>query len=287
MAGLGARFTDYGFTINKYLLPIDNKKTPMISKALTTLVSDLSDTSTCMFIFITKNDAEGIVRKVLVDICTDNGYHNYVIHDIGVLTDGPASTVYEIRDIVRDMGLENVDMIISNSDQILDFSLTRFLNVCKKYDGTVLVYNPDYKLEIGSTDKHSFVKYDCDDGDDCDGCGDGGDDCVREVTDISEKIVLSTTALVGVHHFSSYKLFLESYTEMVSRNLRAPNGEFYLSLVYKIMLMKNLKVGTCKLKDNEHYYPVGEPNDYFDYLYKHSDCTKEQIESFRPMPSAS
>ncbi|MFZ9794427.1 MAG: hypothetical protein ACO3F3_19035, partial [Gemmataceae bacterium] len=37
MAGLGLRFTEYGFTQNKYMLPVNKNHDPMIEKAITTL----------------------------------------------------------------------------------------------------------------------------------------------------------------------------------------------------------------------------------------------------------
>jgi len=42
-----------------------------------------------------------------------------------------------------------------------------------------------------------------------------------------------------------------------------------LSLVYQSMIENQQKVGHCSIPDNEHFYPVGEPNDYFNYLYRH------------------
>jgi mannose-6-phosphate isomerase-like protein (cupin superfamily) len=54
---------------------------------------------------------------------------------------------------------------------------------------------------------------------------------------------------------------------MVQQNIRAPNGEFYLSLCYQAMIENGRSVGYCELDVNEHFYPVGEPADYFNYLY--------------------
>jgi dTDP-glucose pyrophosphorylase len=259
MAGLGSRFVDYGFKTNKYLLPINLKLDTMISSAINTLVSDDPiDSNEIMFIFITRSSSENKeIKNILKDICLKNNYFNYHIHNIKYLTEGPASTVYLIKDFIYQNNLQDTEFIVSNSDQILDFSAKKFYEKCSKYDGLVLTYKPNYSLVLGSLDKHSFVKFNQD----------------QQVIDVQEKIVLSNTALVRVHYYKTAKIFFSGYEYMYNKNIRAPNNEFYLSLVYKCMLELGLTVGTCLLEDNEHFYPVGEPLDYFNYLNKiNSEC---------------
>ena len=61
---------------------------------------------------------------------------------------------------------------------------------------------------------------------------------------------------------------------MVKNNIRAPNGEFYISLVYQSMIENNYKISIHKLQDSEYFHPVGEPLDYFNYFrYRSSFCT--------------
>ena len=90
---------------------------------------------------------------------------------------------------------------------------------------------------------------------------------VGKIDECREKIVLSEHALVGVHYFSVARNFKDAYEYMVQQNIRAPNGEFYLSLCYQSMIENGRTVGYCELDANEHFYPVGEPADYFNYLY--------------------
>jgi dTDP-glucose pyrophosphorylase len=245
MAGLGSRFTDYGFKTNKYMLPINKDLDPMISKAITTLFP--KDELNIKWIFITRTEDPGIpetLRKVVPD-CE--------IVNIDKLTEGPASTVYEIRDILE--RYRDVKLVVSNSDQVLDYNSKDFLYVCRHYDGCIMTYKPNYPLVIGSIDKHSFVKF----------------DKFGFVIDVAEKTVLSDTALVGVHYYKNCSIFLDSYASMFSKNIRAPNGEFYMSFTYKCMLDLGYSVGTYELNSKEHYYPTGEPRDYFNYLRDHSD----------------
>ena len=244
MAGIGSRFKEYGFKTNKYLLPIDLELHYMIEKAIISLDIKVP----CMYFFIINEEMgtdEGL-RNILKDICEKNGY-KYFIGSVSRLTEGPASTVYTI--------IENLNMdyplLVSNSDQVLDWNCAKFLEKSSKYDGCVLTYKPAYPLTYGAKDKHSFIHL----------------NAVGEIDECREKIVLSEHALVGVHYFGVARIFKDAYEYMVQQNIRAPNGEFYLSLCYQAMIENGRSVGYCELDANEHFYPVGEPADYFNYLY--------------------
>jgi hypothetical protein len=82
-------------------------------------------------------------------------------------------------------------------------------------------------LAIGAKDKHSFIHLNS-----------GG-----QIDECREKIVLSENALVGVHYFKTARHFKEAYEYMVRKNMRAPNGEFYLSLCYQSMIENGHTVG--------------------------------------------
>lgn len=246
MAGLGTRFTAYGFKTNKYLLPINLNLQPMIELAITSL--NISEP--CKYFFII-NEEDGYnqnLRTLLGNICKKYGFL-FKIQSVSKLTEGPASTVSIIRNLIN---MEQ-PIIVSNSDQILEnWNFKNFINTCNNYDGCVLTYEPDYQLEIGKTDKHSFVRISADTG---------------TVIECREKIVLSKKALVGVHYFSSAALFFDAYDYMVQTNMRAPNCEFYLSLCYQSMLEMSKTVGIHDMQPEEIFWPVGEPDDYFKYLY--------------------
>jgi dTDP-glucose pyrophosphorylase/mannose-6-phosphate isomerase-like protein (cupin superfamily) len=245
MAGIGSRFKDYGFKTNKYLLPINIEMNYMIEKAITSLNILIP----CIYYFII-NEENGVdepLRNILDEICKKYNY-SYHINSVTKLTEGPASTVYSIIDLLD----KNEPLLVSNSDQVLDWNFNVFYNKSINYDGCVLTYKPNYLLTEGTTDKHSFIHL-----------NENG-----EIDECREKIVLSNHALVGVHYFKNIKIFIKAYEYMVLNNIRAPNGEFYLSLVYQSMLENNYKIGYYKLEETESFYPVGEPNDYFQYLYQ-------------------
>ncbi len=261
MAGLGSRFTKYGFTENKYLLPIDINLTKMIEKAILSLNAVKFSTK---FIFIMRKyegfDTEKI-SKYLIKICNDNNYLHEIIY-IDYLTEGPASTAYLAKNLIDN----DVPLIISNSDQVLDWNFNSFIEQSIKYDGCVLTYKPNYKLNIGDIDKHSFVSK----------------DEYGMPNNFTEKIVISDEALVGVHYYKKGSYFIKAYEEMYKKNIRAPNNEFYLSLTYKLMLELGYTVGTYLIDNvNEIFYPVGEPEDYFNYYNKKCPIIIEKIENHK------
>jgi len=247
MAGLGSRFVDYGFKENKYLLPVDKYLTKMIEKAVLTL--NIKEPNT-RFIFILREENNIInieLRNYLTQLCINNNY-DCVILSVPSLTEGPASTCYEAIHFINN----DVPLIISNSDQILDWNFDHFYECCKKYDGCVLTYKPDYELIIGNKDKHSFVRFNND-----------------IPVEFVEKKIISQEALVGTHYYKQGKYFIEAYDYLFENNIRAPNGEFYLSYTYQAMInIGGYNIGTHKLKNDEFFYPVGEPIDYFSYYNK-------------------
>ncbi len=247
MAGLGSRFLDHGFTINKYLLPIDGFLTPMIKAAILTL--KVPESSHFIFILRELSGPDLTLRALLENICKENNY-TCTIRSVNYLTEGPASTAMIAADIINN----DTPLLISNSDQILDWNYDAFMERTLSADGTVLTYNPAYELVLGTKDKNSFVHFN----------SDGRPD------QFAEKIVLSKEALVGVHYFKKGSYFVDAANYTFRNNMRAPNGEFYLSLTYQAMLNMGYSINTYNLSDsgNEHYYPVGEPGDYFNYYNK-------------------
>jgi len=255
MAGLGSRFTKYGFSTNKYLLPVNLEKTKMIEKAILTLNiphNDIQSDNHARFIFILReeNGYDLELRSYLQSLCFTHSYECIII-STPHLTEGPTSTAYLAKEYIDN----DVPLIISNSDQILDWDYENFINISTDYDASVLTYIPDYELIIGNTDKHSFVKF---------------DEVTRKPVEFIEKKVISNEALVGVHYYKKGSYFIQGAEYIFNHNMRAPNGEFYLSYTYQALLNMGYNIGTYCLNDDEHFYPVGEPEDYFAYYNKSS-----------------
>lgn len=256
MAGLGSRFTKYGFTENKYLLPIDIDLTKMIEKAIITINAPYE--SNFIFILREEGDLDTNLRNYLKNICDKNNYTCEIL-SVSNLTEGPASTSYVAKELINN----DTPLIVSNSDQILDWSFNKFYDECQKYDGCVLTYTPDYELIIGEKDKHSFVRF-----------------YNGNPVEFVEKTVISKEALVGVHYYKKGRFFIDAYEYMIQNNMRAPNGEFYLSYTYQALLdIGGFKIGTSLLGKDEKFYPVGEPEDYFYYYNNYHSFLKGKLET--------
>jgi len=242
MAGIGLRFKNYGFSENKYLLPIDNTLTKMIEKAILTL--NINVKAAFIFILLEESGINMYLREILQNICKNNNYTCHIL-TVDKVTEGPASSVYIAKEILNN----DIPLIVSNSDQVLDWDFNKFYSECKKYDGCVLTYKPNYKLTIGNKDKHSFVRFHN-----------------NKPVEFIEKIVISEEALVGVHYYKKGRYFIKAYEYLFANNIRAPNNEFYLSYTYQALLdFKKYTIGTYMLNKNDIFYPVGEPDDYFSY----------------------
>lgn len=258
MAGLGSRFTDYGFSENKYLLPIDKKLTKMIEKAILTLNIKKNN---CQFIFILReeNGKNKEVRELLEKICNENNYICKIL-SVEKLTEGPTSTCYIAKDSIDN----DIPLIISNSDQILEWNFESFYEKSMNHDGCVLTYKPNYELIIGEKDKHSFVRFDNN----------------GEPVEFVEKTVISNEALVGVHFYKKGRYFVESAEYLFHNNIRAPNGEFYLSYTYQAMINLKYNIGTYLLPSNDFFHPVGEPEDYFKYYNLNNKFVKFNLSQY-------
>ena len=274
MVGIETLFSSYGFSIDKYLLPIDKYLTKMIEGAVISLGIDgyIYDVTFIFVIYEEDCNSNIDLRKELSYICDRYKYKFHII-SIDKLTEGSASTVYFTKEFINN----DIPLIISNADQYLRWDFREFFNYSMHYDGTVLTYTPDYKLIIGNTDdKHSFVRKDEN----------------NIPVQFIANTVISDEALVGVHFYKKGKFFIESYDYMISRNMRAPNGEFYISYTYQslIELGKNVTnnnnnnyqheyissddiikktipflLSTWKLQEYDHYYQLREPIRYFEY----------------------
>ena len=136
MAGLGTRFTSYGFKTNKYLLPINIDLQPMIELAITSLAIYESGDKKYFFIINEEEGYNQTLRTLLANICQKYGF-KYEIKSVSNLTEGPACTVASIRDILD----PESPIIVSNSDQVLEnWKYKNFIKTCKLYYGCILTY---------------------------------------------------------------------------------------------------------------------------------------------------
>ncbi len=226
MAGSGSRFTDVGYQDPKPLIDLFGK--PMIENVINNLIPK----NNFKFIFICQEvDFKSYnLRSIFNRIIGSNW--DYVT--TSSLSDGPASTVMLAKDLLEDSS----ELIVANSDQIIDADITEFINDARKdsSDGYIMTFP-------ANEDRWSYAKID-----------DYGN-----VKEVAEKKIISTHATVGIYYFKSSKLFKFGYHEMVSKNLRV-NGEFYVAPIYNELCLDNKMVKIWEIEKSK-MHGIGTPQD--------------------------
>lgn len=228
MAGLGTRFSTQGFTLPKPLIDVNGE--PMISKAIKTLDID------AQYLFvIAKNNFTNQIKQTIQEIKPSVKFI-----EIDYLTEGPAVSALLFKQHINNSD----ELIIANCDQIMEWNSNTFLVNARLYDGCIVTYHTD-------TEKNSYAKL----------------DQKGYVTEIKEKEVISNVSLNGIHYWKRGEYFVDSAEEMIEKEDRAPNGEFYIGPTYNYMIRKKLKVGIYHIPNIQHH-PVGVVNDlqrFIDY----------------------
>lgn len=232
MAGLGSRFLKEHYSVPKPLIEIRGK--PMIVRAMETLNLDGH------YFFLIRQDG----YQEQLSACIKTIIPDATIKVIDYLTEGPASSALLFaKDITHD------ELVIANCDQIMSWNADHFLYNARypHYDGVVVTYSTDTeKNSYAALDKHGFV------------------------TEIREKEVISNVSLNGIHYWKNGLLYVQSATDMIECQDRAPNGEFYIGPTYNHLIRRGYKIGIYHIP-NEQHFPVGVPVDLDRYLNYHDN----------------
>lgn len=210
MAGRGSRFTNAGYDTPKPLIPIHGK--PMVEWAVKSLNLDGK------YIFIVRKDhienfdADSILRKI-VPSCK--------IIPIDYVTEGQASSILLAEPWIND----SRPMLSANCDQVVEWDANSFLRLCNSWDQYGLIdgiiptfEQPDKspKWSYASVDEHGIV------------------------TDVAEKIAISTHATSGIYYWTRGKDYVKYAKQMIAQDIRV-NNEFYACPVYKEAIMDGLR----------------------------------------------
>lgn len=225
MAGAGSRFPKDQY-LPKPLIDVNGK--PMIVRAIESL-----DIKGHYHFIIRQNEFTSIIKNIISDLVEDPQF-------IEVLqtTEGPACSALLFKDQINN----DDELIIANCDQIMEWNSNLFFHNVRLYDGAIVTYYND-------TDKNSYARI----------------DKKGNVIEVREKEVISNVSLNGIHYWNKGKYFVLSAEEMIKRNDRAPNGEFYIAPSYNHMIKLGLNVGIYHIP-NEQHHAVGVPVDLEKYL---------------------
>ncbi|WP_228050455.1 glycosyltransferase family 2 protein [Elizabethkingia anophelis] len=231
MAGLGSRFAKEGYEKPKPFIDVNGK--PMIVRVL----ENLYYPNARYFLIARKEHLE--IEKDLVQKIEQE--YNATFIGLDKLTEGTACTVLYAREYINN----DIPLMIANSDQIVDISITDFIDDClnRKLDGSILTF-----LDKELNPKWSFAKI----------------NSKELVIEVKEKEAISEHATVGIYMFSRGEDFVNGAIDMIIENDRV-NNEFYTCPVYNYIIKENKRIGIYDI-NAEAMHGIGTPEDLNNYL---------------------
>jgi NDP-sugar pyrophosphorylase family protein len=220
MSGVGKRFIDAGYNDPKPLIKIDGK--PIIEHVVN-LFPSVSDIT---FICNKTHLNETKMRDILLEICPNSK----IIEVPDNLKKGPVYAISKILDSIDN----DKEIIVSYCDYNTKWNFDNFLNEKNKYDGLIPSYIGFHPHMLGS-DNYAFCKLEN-----------------GYVTDIKEKEPFTNNkmneyASNGTYYFKSGNILKKYFKELIDLDINV-NGEFYVSLVYNLMIRDGLKVGVFEIQ---------------------------------------
>lgn len=248
MSGRSSRFTATGYNIPKYLIEVDGK--PVIQHIIELYPKD----SEFVFILNKEHATETEIIKILGDIVKD-GY----IFVIDNHKKGPVFTVSEIDGIIRD----DEQVIINYCDFSMYWDYKDFEKFVDETqcDGAVVCYTGFHPHMLGG-DNYAFCRTNLFD----------------EILEIREKQPftndkMSEYASTGTYYFRRGEYVRKYFRQLMDEDINI-NGEYYVSLVYNLLIKDNL---VSKVYEVPHMLQWGTPFD-LEFYQKWSDYYKKTLD---------
>ena len=235
MSGIGKRFVDAGYEETKSLIDVDGY--PII-KHVVDLFPGVKDV---IFICNDIHLKQTNMRKILNDISP-----NCRIFEVVNNTKGPINAIHQIFDFIDD----NKQTIVSYCDYGTYWDFENFINYVndKNLDGAIPCYTGFHPHMLGS-DNYAFCK-----------------ENNMELIQIKEKEPFTDNkmneyASNGTYYFKSGNLLKEYSQKLIDLDINI-NGEYYVSLLYNLLVNDGLKVGIFEI---ENMLQWGTPYDLENY----------------------
>ena len=228
MAGLGSRFQEAGFKKPKPLIDVGGM--PIYKKALSSLDTLHMEKDHIIVIQESHQLDYDLGEKLLKDLP-----HASVVM-LSSVTDGAAETCLKASKLITD----DDPVLVMDCD--LWFKSRAYFTLIEeivtgddlKTGGALLYFN-------AGNPRYSYAEIE-------------GDRVLRT----AEKEVISTNALAGAYFFSSGKIFKAAAKELVEGGIRSGVKEYYISLLYNIIIASGL---TVKAAPVEEYHSFGTPEE--------------------------
>tara|TARA_R110000737_G_scaffold11787_1_gene27755 strand:+ start:89 stop:916 length:828 start_codon:yes stop_codon:yes gene_type:complete len=216
MAGTGQRFVDKGYTQPKPLIKVNGKR------IIEYIVDMFSPEDDFVFICNEKHLKDTSMKFVLQDICPNSTIVSMPMHKYG-----PVYTVQEVYNHIDD----DEEVIVTYCDNPYIWDRDDFAHHVKdkELDGCILSHSGLHPHTLNNT-KMAFMKTQGD-----------------LVTEIKEKECytdnpMNEHASTGTYYFRKGSYIKKYFNEAMEKNIQY-NGEYYVTLVYNLLIEDGLRVG--------------------------------------------
>lgn len=235
MSGEGKRFLDAGYKVPKPLIKIDGK--PIIEH----VCNLFPDENKFTFICNSTHLADTNIRQVLLSIKP-----NANILEIQNHKKGPVYAVYFAKDLIED----NEEIIVNYCDFGTYWDYKSFLKHTRQRnaDGAIASYKGFHPHMLGNS-SYAFMR-----------------DQKQWMLQIKEKEPFTNNCMMeyasnGTYYFKKGSYVKKYFQELIEKNINI-KGEYYVSLIYNLLVKEGLKVSIYKI---QHMLQWGTPQDVEEY----------------------
>lgn len=235
MSGIGKRFLEVGYSVPKPLIVIDGK--PIIEHVCNLFPGETKFT----FICNSKHLAETNIRDILLKIKPNANIIEIPNHKLG-----PVYAVSLVEDLIED----DEEVIVNYCDFGTYWDYSDFLKHTRERDadGAIPSYKGFHPHMLGKTN-YAFMR-----------------DDKQWMLEIKEKEPFTNNrmneyASNGTYYFKKGKFVKKYFNELIQKDINL-SGEYYVSLIYNLMVADGLKVS---IYDIQHMLQWGTPQDVDEY----------------------
>jgi len=237
MSGFGERFRRAGYDVPKPLIELEGR--PMIAHVLEMFPGEEDVIFVCNREHVS-DPAYGMAR-ILQELCPTGQMVTIDPHKFG-----PVHAIQQARDFIN----LDIPTVVNYCDFtcLWDWSHFKWFVEEAQCAGAIPAYRGFHPHSLGTTN-YAYLR-----------------ESKGWVTEIQEKQPftedrMNEYASSGTYYFSSGRVMLESFDQMVSRDLNV-GGEFYVSLAYRTLLEHYPKVAVYPI---QYFLQWGTPEDVADY----------------------
>tara|TARA_Y100001935_G_C17311342_1_gene516578 strand:- start:2272 stop:3939 length:1668 start_codon:yes stop_codon:yes gene_type:complete len=260
MSGFGERFRKVGYEVPKPLIEVEGR--PIISHVIDMFPGEKN------FIFICNEDHLKNPKFKMAETLTHYAPHSKIL-SIKSHKLGPVHAVLQAKKHIK----LDKEVIVNYCDFTCYWNWDNFKNfvIKKNFDGCIPSYKGFHPHSLGNTN-YAYLK-----------------ERKGRVYDIQEKKPYTNNrmeeyASSGTYYFKNGKILLDSLEYCIEEKLKT-GSEYYISLAYKYLFEKKLKVGVYSL---QHFMQWGTPedlNEYCTWSEIFNEFLKEKINNSEPKGS--